>query len=327
MRLFLRNDFCSFITMKRPLLFSLFFTMLLTSCFFADDIFDPPTPKEPTLQELSEKSIQEYLQAKTEFTYMPYGFNTIKIVKPIEIVEVEKLEEQKRNQGYSNAELDSSIAKKRRFIEAKQIERTIVVDHFFTFTDSLKNTIVYETQFTLNDTLGVKNVQAKIKQEIEPDYVSILSFFFYEKPIFLATSFQESKLLSQNFYAFFKEELERKKDLFEKSEFLLHALKITREVKIKGEFQQQEVLERFVKRHMDENRPDIEEYKSLLFSDLFQTNKDDSDEILGYYFFHKFIGEFKEVTDTNVVLIEFTPYYEIDQIYQMDRPFAPYFKN
>jgi len=313
--------------MKSPLIICLILGLSLSSCFFVDDIFDPPAPKEPSLQELSEKSIQSYLKEKDEYTYMPYGFNTIKIIKPIEIAELEALQTKKEEQGYSTAELDSSIANKKRFIRENNIERTVVVDHFFTFTDSLKQTTVYETTFTLNDTLGVKDLSAKIKQEIEPDYVSILSFFFYEKPIFFGSSYQESKILSQNFYAFFKEELERQETINDKSAFLLHALEITREIKIKGEFQQQNTLERLVVKHISNNRTDIEEYENIEFSDLFQTNKEDSQEVLGYYFFHKFRGKYNGLLDTNVVLIEFDPYYQIDQIYQMDRPFEPYFKN
>ena len=100
---------------------------------------------------------------------------------------------------------------------------------------------------------------------------------------------------------------------------------MTRQVKLKGSFDQQYVLERESNIHLKNNRPDITEYEDLKFSDLYQTTSENSDEVTGYYFFHKFIGSFKEQKDTNVVLIEFNPYYEIDKIYQMDRPFAQYF--
>ncbi|OIQ24632.1 MAG: hypothetical protein BM555_07035 [Crocinitomix sp. MedPE-SWsnd] len=300
---------------------------LLSSCYFVDDIFDPSPAKEPSLQELSEKSIAEYLSTKEDQKYDPYGFGEIKITKPIDIAELEKLEKQRKDQGFSNPELDSSIAQKKRFVEQNNIERTINLDHFFTFTDTNERCVVYETTFTLNDTLGVKNVRAKIMQPIEENYTSILSYFFYEKAIFLAASYQESKVLSRNFYAFFKAELENRKDMTEKSAFLLHALKITRQVKIKGKFDQQDVMERQIGYYMRNDRPDITDYENVEFSDLYETIDENSNEISGYYFFHKFIGNFNEVNDTNVVLIEFNPFYEIGNIYQMDRPFGDYFKN
>ena len=313
--------------MKSRVISCLILSFSLTSCFFVDDIFDPPTPEEPSLQELSEKSVQSFLSKKQGVTYMPYGFSEIKINKPIEIIELEALQKQKQEQSLNNANLDLNIAQKKLLIEENNIERTVVVDHFFTFTDAAKQTTVYETTFTLNDTLGVKDLRAKIKQEIEPDYVSILSFFFYEKPIFLGSSFQESKILSQNFYAFFKAELERKELISDKSSFLLHALEITREIKIKGEFQQQNTLERMVTNFITKERGDIENYKNIEFSNLFETKNEENESVQGYYFFHKFMGKFDGTLDTNVVLIEFNPFYQIDEIYQMDRPFAPYFKN
>ena len=297
----------------------------MSSCYFVDDIFDPPSENEPSLQELSQKAVAAYLSQEVSQKYDPYGFGEIKISKPIDIVEVEQLEKKREDRGFSSPELDSVIAKKRRFIEVNNIERSVKLDHFFTLTDSFNVATVYETTFVLNDTLGVKKISAKIMQPIEENYVSILSYFFYEKPIFLTASYQESKILSKNFYAFFKKELENRTELQEKSAFLLHALKITRQVKIKGKFDQQDVMERQITDHMRNNRPDISEYKNLKFSKLYETSDEKSQEINGYYFFHKFIGNFHENLDTNVVLIEFNPYYEIDNIYQMDRPFEGYF--
>ncbi|MEO9532970.1 MAG: hypothetical protein ABJG68_15560 [Crocinitomicaceae bacterium] len=295
----------------------------LSSCYFVDDIFDPPTPKEPSLYEKAKKSIGNYLQDQKNYIYDPYGFGELVIKKPIDIVELEKLE--KEYQSNPSAKLDSAITEKKRLIELYNIERTIELDHFFTYQDSTGVMTVYETRFTLNDTLGVKDVSAKIKLDLEHKYQSILDFFFYERPIFLTTSYQDSKILSQNFYAFFKAELERQGSIEEKSEFLLHTLEVTRQIKLKGKFDQQYVLERFSTDHMTDNRPDIEEYENLQFSDLYQTTLENSEDVESYYFFHKFIGSFKEQKDTNVVLIEFSPYYEINNIYQMDRPFAQYF--
>ena len=295
----------------------------MSSCYFVDDIFDPPKENEPSLYDRSQKSISSYLHNQKSYTYDPLGFGELIIKKPIEIVELEELEAKRKEKP--SAALDSAIAQKEQHIKTFGIGRTIELDHFFTFEDSTGTVTIYETTFTLNDTLGVKNISAKIKLDIEHKYESILEYFFYERPIFLSTSYQDSKVLSQNFYAFFKGELERRASLEDKSAFLLHTLEMTRQVKLKGSFDQQYVLERESNIHLKNNRPDITEYEDLKFSDLYQTTSENSDEVTGYYFFHKFIGSFKEQKDTNVVLIEFNPYYEIDKIYQMDRPFAQYF--
>lgn len=303
------------------------FCSVFSSCYFADSIFEEEEVPEETLQVKCQQAVAEYLNLKVDQKYEPYGFGNITIHKPKSILELEKLEKQKSDIGFSTPELDSSIAQKKRYIEENKIIKTIDLDHFFTLKDSLGRCTVFETNFILNDTLGIKDLSAKIITQIPSDYVSILSFFFYEKPIFLNDSYQESKQMSYNFYAFFKEELEKKNNVTDKSAFLLHALKMTREVKIKGTFDQQNVMERQIKNLLGKERVDITNYKSLDFSPLYETKDDSTNEKLGYYFFHKFTGDYKEKSDTNVVLVEFSPYYEIGNIFQMDRPFNQYFSN
>lgn len=313
--------------MKRTLAISLILGGFLSSCYFVDDIFDPPQEKEPTLQEKCESSVKSYLKKTTRgYLYNPYGFGKITIRKPQEIVDLEELEKKQQNEGTS-ADLDSTIAFLRHYIELNKIERTVDLDHFFTLKDSLGDFTIYETNFILNDTLGVKDLSAKIVAPTDGKYEDALAYFFYEYNIFNAGTYYESRNLSSNFYAFFKSELETKTDRLEKSAFLLHALRLTYEVQSTGAFDQQMILEKLVKEHITYKKDDIENYDPLEFSTLFQTQVDETEEISGYYFFHKFIGTFQGTTDTNVVLVEFNPFYEIDNIYQMDRPFDPYFND
>jgi len=101
-------------------------------------------------------------------------------------------------------------------------------------------------------------------------------------------------------------------------------------VKNTGSFDQQIILEKKVVQHIQNERKDIENYTPLKFSPLFETAQGDDQEEQAnnyYYFFHKFIGPYENETDTNVVLVEFSKYYELGNIYQMDKPFDNYFKN
>ena len=158
-------------------------------------------------------------------------------------------------------------------------------------------------------------------------YDEVLDYFFYEYNIFLTHSFVESRELSHNFYAFFKQELELQPTLENKSAFLLHALRLTKEIKDRGSFDQQAIMETFSKDYISRYRQDISNYNPMQFSPLYENDTDSTNSPIGYYFFHKFIGNYQGITDTNVVLIEFSPYYEIQSVYQMDRPFAQYFNN
>ena len=328
--LFFRNDFCSFSSnpqMKKAGLLIFLLACFMSSCYFVDDIFDPDEPEEESLQQKTQNNVKSYLGNIANQAYQPLGFSPITIVKPIELIELEELQAKADKRTVPSAQDDSLIAVKKRFIEENRIHLTIQLDHFFTLKDTLGETTIYESTFFLDDTLKVVNLSNKIKLKISADYVSILDMFFYEQPIFISSSYQESKILSQNFYGFFKNELEQKNDLRSKSEFLMHVLKITREVKIKGAFEQQEVMEKQSKEYLKNDRQDIQAYQSVLFSPLYETINNADTTVLGYYFFHKFIGNYNEKLDTNVVLIEFSKFYEIEKIYQMDRPFDQYFEN
>jgi len=311
--------------MKFRLHYILVFCLLLSSCYFTDDIFDPPKQKEKSLQERSEKAVSKYLTTKVDEKYKPYGFGKIIIHKPLEIVEIERLKKGKENSTENNIELDSSIAQKERFIKENNIERTLEIEHFFTLTDSLKRTKIFETTFELNDTLKVIDFDASIMLPIPSDYKEVLTYYFYEYPIFYSNSYEQSKQLSRDFYAFFKTELENRDGLTQKSAFLLHALNMCYQVKETGNFSQKEILGKNVNSYIIKEKKEISDYNSLHFSELYESTPGLNEEKTGYYFFHKFIGIFNDQLDTNVVLIEFTPFYEISNIYQMDRPFKQYF--
>ena len=171
-------------TMKKIGLSIIIGCSLLSSCFFVDDIFDTEEKKEETLQQKSQKAVSTYLHGTKNQTYVPYGFGPITIHKPAEIQELEELERQRSQNNNKSDKLDSLIAQKRSFIEKHNIHRTIDLDHFFTLTDTANRTIVFETNFTLNDTLEVENLKAGIFQRIPADDVKTLGYFFYEKPIF-----------------------------------------------------------------------------------------------------------------------------------------------
>ncbi|UKN01471.1 hypothetical protein K6119_17235 [Paracrocinitomix mangrovi] len=310
--------------MKKALLYSILLSWFVSSCYFVDDIFDPPPPKELTLQEKAEKSVSSFLKKKLGEKYNPYGFGKITIHKPVEIVELEKLE--RDNKISPSPKLDTLIKNQKQLIRDNNIERTLDLDHFFTNKDSSDKYTVYETNFILNDTLGVKNLNGKIMLNLDQNMEEIVTFYFYEYNIFETGSYYESRELSRNFYSFFKSELERRNGMLEKSAFLKHTLNLAKMIQHTGSFDQQKILEKNVINYVKEERKDIADYKQLKFSDLYQTEDGNDNNISGYYFFHKFIGNYNSTLDTNVVLVEFSPYYEIENIYQMDRPFEQYFK-
>ncbi|MCB9224779.1 MAG: hypothetical protein H6582_11415 [Crocinitomicaceae bacterium] len=309
--------------MKKTFTLILLLGFFMNSCYFLNDILDPPKPKEPTFQEKCEKAVSEYIKTTVPGTYKPYGFGAITIHKPIEIVDLERME--KENEEKPSYKLQKKIERQKKIIKRENIERTVDLDHFFTIKDANSKVKVFETNFLLNDTLGMKDLSAKIILELPTGYDEILDYFFFEYNIFLTHSFVESRELSANFYAFFKKELETQQNMLDKSDFLLHCLKLTKAIKDRGAFDQQGITQVIAQEHITTARKDIMDYNSLQFSPLYENSDENSNSLKGYYFFHKFIGNYSGTQDTNVVLIEFSPYYQIQNIYQMDRPFEQYF--
>ncbi|MCG8576351.1 MAG: hypothetical protein MI810_15795 [Flavobacteriales bacterium] len=294
---------------------------ILPGCFVMDQLLAPPPPvKQESLQEKSEKTVKAYVnQGKGDSEYAPFGFSEIKIIKPVQLAELEKLQ---KTTPKPEAKIDSL----KQLIEAKNIERTIELEHFFTLKEDESTVHVLESKFILNDTLGIKDVQAQILLEMDKKYEDALIYYFNEYTIFLAETYYSSKQLSKNFYDFFKARLEEIEGISAKSDFLEHTIELCYYVKKNGTFDPDVILERNVSAYIWEERTDIHNYSPLEFSTLFEKPQAEPEQG-GYYFFHKFMGSYENQLDTNVVMVEFSEYYEINGIYQMERPFDTYFKH
>lgn len=316
--------------MFKKLIYFVLLSTTLSGCFIADDFFLPKEeePNELSLQERSETAVRKYVDSqKGDQRYDIYGFGQLKIIKPLELQRLDQLKAKTATTEVS-AEIDSL----EKFIRRNKIERSVELDHFFTMKDDLSSEKiqVLESRFTLNDTLGIKKFEPLIILEIDREMEDVLVYYFHEYTIFLAETYQSSKDLSKKFYAFFKSRLEEIQGVEAKSAFLEHTLDLCAWVKKNGSFEPRDVLAQKVGDYLQEERPDITDYQSIQFSTLFEQSNEQvetSGAPEGYYFFHKFIGSYENKIDTSVVLVEFSKYYELDKIYQMERPFDRYFKN
>ena len=103
-----------------------------------------------------------------------------------------------------------------------------------------------------------------------------------------------------------------------------NTLKICSSIKSIGEFKQDYFLGKLSLEYIEEKHPEIKSYQPLQFSDLYELVDKTDNSKLGYYYIHEFSGIYNETMDTNVVLIEFTPYFQVDDIYQLEEPFDNY---
>lgn len=312
---------------KAALLFIPF--LLLTSCFIADELFleNNDADQSEDLQKKAEQAVQTYIKSdySDEHIYKPYGFSAIKIIKPLPLAELEQLEI-----DVKNSPADSTIKReyeaKKALVKEREIRRTIEIEHFFTVQDDSATIEVIEATYFLNDTFGVKTHNLQAYLPIPVSYESVLNYYFNEYTIFMARTYSEGRKLSNQFYKFFKTELENREGMNEKSAFLRHILDICAVVMKTGEFNQNYMTRSLVEHYIRSQREDIEAYEPLDYTVLYESRQEDSNELIGYYFFHKFSGTYNEVPDTNVVLVEFSPFYEVSQVFQMNQPFEYYNK-
>lgn len=311
--------------MKRLYILVLILCSTLSGCYIADEIFvNQEKELPPSLQEQSETSVTKWINTKLkDETYTPYGFSKIKIIKPKEIVEVENLEKQLKSTPEDSTKANE-IRQKRKYLRDNNIESKITLDHIFTFAKDTNALTIFEIEYILNDTLAVQRINPKILLNLPYSYSSILPYYIKEYTIFAASSYSEGRKLSRSFFRFYKTKLEEFSDIDEKSAFLEHTLDMSIYVKEKGNFDQNYIKKELLTKHMLKNRPDIADYAGKRYSELYETRNNEDNSLIGYYFFHEFIGTFNSQTDTNVVLVEMNEYYQIGSVFQLDQPFNTY---
>lgn len=302
--------------------------LLLSGCFIADSLFieDDDDNKELSLQHKAQIAVGKNVESQTkEEKYTPLGFSEITIKKPVELVELEDMEKLYKLTP-SDTALKQKIIRQKEYIRENKIERMAEIEHFFTIDDSSENFTVFEATFTLSDTLAVISKSPTIILTLPDNYREALKFYFNEYTIFRASTYTEGKALSRSFYRFFKGKLESYTTVQEKSDFLKHTLYIVKLVRQSGTFDQEKTVKAIFHNYIREKRPEISNYEGLQYSELYETQNNEDKSVLGYYFFHKFIGNYQEKRDTNVVLVEFDPYYQVDNVFQLDGAFEDYTK-
>jgi len=106
--------------------------------------------------------------------------------------------------------------------EERNIKKTISIQFIIFPRELTLNLQIFETKFTLNDTLGVKDLDPMILLTVNEKQRDVLLYYFYEYTIFLKGTYQESKETSKEFYDFFTAHIESLSSVDAKSKFLKH---------------------------------------------------------------------------------------------------------
>ena len=186
------------------------------------------------------------------------------------------------------------------------------MDHVYSLKNTKSGEIeLFETQFTLADSIKVKTFDPILNIKLPIDDVTIFEDYFYERPIFLSGTYSENKDLSIQFYDFIKQHKNELNSIKKKSDFLTHSLKLCKEIKKDGVFDQTYFLLKTADKVIS-NDSTILNYKSIAYSPLFEIIVNET--LVNYYFFHSFLNSKNGISDTSSVYIEFSPYYELRSI-------------
>jgi hypothetical protein len=306
---------------KFALLFLLFATY---SCFVADEAINNKSEYSGSLSNKVKNAISEYVKDEYKgYQYYKYGFSDLIIHKPKELFKIDSLINIKPKSVQQKNKIQKSIDSLNDIIKTNQIKYWLEMDHVFNIKNKTTKKIeLFEARFYLNDSIKIKKTKPLMYLKLSSKEESIYSYFFYETPIFYASYFTENQNLSHNFYTYFKTELETKKNIIEKSDFLKHIIWVCGEVKQKGQFNLDAILKKLTVNNFSENKK-INSYKPLGFSEVFEIKEDNI--LKSYYFFHKFSHSKANTLVEDAVYITFSPYYELTNMYMLEKPIEQYF--
>lgn len=295
----------------------------LHSCLIADDIFyENNGVSMGNLQTKIESNIQNSLKENDSIAdYLPYEFTDVKIHKPLEMALVDSLTELKGKNRTD--EVTHQIDSLETLIAENEIEYILETDHYYQFSiPNTDSTYIRESKFMLNQKLELIYELPLLQIETNSEKSEIFYDYFYEEAIFRLGDYQTNYMASIQFYRFFKAQINQINSPYLKSKFLDHTLYLCQKIKDQGEFDQNRVLKEITYQTISEN-PELPNYQSIEFSDLYEINE--SEEVVGYYFFHKFSTSTQSQTDTLVYYVGFNPYYQVVDLRAMQEPYNNYF--
>lgn len=302
---------------NRPL-FYVILVLVLQSCFVADDIFLEEIEPKKSLTEVVEDSVEAYIRrnALPSQDYLYYKFDNFKVIVPQELASYELWQKRIGDKYYNQERVKSKISYYDSIVNANDSKRSMKIDHIFSLRnkkDSLGE--LSNITFSLNHEVVVQSLKPIFYVEISDDEEKAFAKYHYKAPIIKAYSYEESKEKSNALYSFFEKKLNSIESFNEKNDFLKHTLKVISLIMVDNEFDQQLITESIAQDYFITKRTDIENYKTIDFSDLFQIK--DGEDLKGYYFYHNFSYEYLEKIDTMQLYIRFDPYYEVESVFEV----------
>ena len=312
--------------MKSYLILLLLVLTALPSCFVVDTLLEEDEPQLTLPFEVIVKdSIYHYIQRgkSRDQKYLSYGYEPLKIIVPQTLKDIELWESRRGQSSFNQQMVEQKIAILDSIRRAQNLKRKISQEHIFSLNNRKDAfTDVQRVIFTLSNELNVIDLKPVYQVQLTTNQERLFAKFFYETPIIKAYSYTESQKLSKSFYQYFKDELNRKDNIFDRNNFLMHIIRVLESVSVDNTFNVQTVAQASLMDYMTKKRADIVGYTPKDFSALYEINEDDN--LIGYYFFHTFMYEIDDNVEVMSIYVKFNPFYEVKRITETDQDYDVY---
>ncbi|MFD1551874.1 hypothetical protein DNU06_01755 [Putridiphycobacter roseus] len=311
--------------MRLIYLSSLSFIFLLQSCFVADSIFEEPQTVLDPMEFVVKDSISAYVKRmkSEDEVYLNYGFEPLKVVVPKSIAEQKSWKSKLGDPTFDQVEAAQQFHYYDSLVKKNNLKRKITQVHTFSLRgDDRKVSNLMKVNFVLSEDFSVVDIIPIYEIDLTNDEEKVFANYYYESPIIAGYTYEESKKLSYDFYQYFENYLNQLGTSFEKSKFVKHMVTVFGYTMKDRAFNVQNVCESLTRNYIVAEFSDTIGYQSTNFSSVYEIKADE--KLIGYYLLHQFSYNGDLDTDSMTVYVRFTPYYEVDKLYETDQDYEPF---
>lgn len=308
---------------------------ILTGILF----FSASLPYDHDAQVLAERNVESYIRKKfgKEIAYKSYNFGHIYRLKKQEQKELDELIQSRKllpemKNHYGNKldsvirHYDTLIAVKKRSMAAQNIKSDYIISHIWTIRNADGSGIVYEGDFILNDTLGVKSFNLGMGVDLAKDDFDWFYYFFMKYPIFNTGDYDKDIAMSNSVFDYYNTRLLQLKE--GKDEFLVTALRATRIINKTKKYDKDIIAGFITMKKLDEQKI-CTNYRPLKFTDIeeIKVKVPKGDSLIGYKLFHLYeCTDEKGQSTKKAVYTEMDPYFMPAGFLNVEPPFEKYFE-
>lgn len=296
-----------------------FVAVLFTSCLGNYPTINTTTPSAKSKEESVKECVTNHIKKSFEGqgTYKNFKFGELYVLKPAEIIELDKLIDFKNQLPLKSAQygdkLDSvtnaqdvKIAFKKQEIKDKNLFPWYEIDHIFSLVpNSGDSVILYEFNFEVFPNYTVKEVHQKMSVVLTKKEYKTFEYFFRQSPVYESDNYSWDYEMNNAFYAQCFAAIEAEED--NKADLIKTIIAMTDYIVLNNQFDEKDFTKQSVKNWEKDNLDSNYSFGSYDALTPVLVNVDGQEVIAGYEILHHLKKQEEEVVlvfsfDLNFVL-------------------------